>query len=142
MMKAIKKEIKPHLLHQKIRNASFVPIESDNTKKFKYNIELRIGKYLNKRLLSLKAIGNKLTQRPQLWLKNVDFKSIIRDGSVWTVEALIEGTVINFVVWILIGWRFSLVTIFAWGFAVKQLLSLYWRLRRDGTNSTIFKKNQ
>jgi len=142
-MKATKKETKQSSsIHQRIRNASFVPLESHDTEKFKYNIWFKVSKYINKKFIALKTIVNKIIQKPQLWVAEVDFKAIRDDLSMWLVEALIEGFVINFIVWALMGWRFSLVTMLAWGFAIKQLLSIYWRLRRDGTNSTIPKKDK
>ena len=142
-MKAIKKEIKQSsLIHQKIRTASFVPLESPDTKRFKYNLRLRVSKYINDKFIALKTICNKIIQKPQLWIHEVDFKAIREDTSMWLVEALIEGFVINFVVWALLGWRFNWITVLAWGFAIKQLLSIYWRLRKNGANTTIPKKNE
>ena len=142
MMKVIKKEIKQSSsVHQGIRNASFVPLESHDTEKFKYNSKFKVSKYIDDRLIAFKTICNKIIQKPQLWLQEVDFKAIRNDVSAWVIEALIEGFVINFVVWVLLGWEFNLLTILAWGFAMKQLLSIYWRLKKDGTNSTIPKKD-
>ncbi len=142
-MEAIKKEIKPSsLIHQRIRTASFVPLESHYTEKFKYNIRFRVSKYINKKFVALKTTCNKIIQRPQLWVQEVDFKAIRNDVSMWLVEALIEGFVINFIVWALIGWKFNWITMLAWGFTIKQLLSIYWRLRKNGTDSTIPKKDK
>ena len=142
-MKAIKKMLRrSSLIHQKIRGASFVPLESRDTEKFKYNPRFKISKYFNKKLIALKRGCNKIIQKPQLWVAEVDFKAIRDDLSLWLIEALIEGFVINFIVWALIGWKFNVWTILAWGFAIKQLLSIYWRLRKDGANSTIPKKNE
>jgi len=142
-MKAIKKEIKQNsLIHQRIRNASFVPLESHDTEKFKYNLGFKISKYINDRFIALKTICNKIIQKQRLWAQKVDFKAIKNDVSIWLIEALIEGFVINFVVWVLLDWKFNLITMLAWGFAIKQLLSIYWRLKKDGTNSTIFKKDK
>ena len=142
-MKAIKKETKQSSsIHQRIRNASFVPLESSDTERLKYNIRFRVSKYINKKFLVLKTICNRVIQKPQLWVQEVDFKAMREDLSTWIINALIEGFIINFIVWALIGWKFNLVTMLAWGFATKQLLSIYWRLRRDGTDSTIFKKNK
>ncbi len=143
MMKAIKKETKQSsLIHQRIRKASFVSLESHSTEKFKYNLGFKISKYINDKFVVLKTTCNKIIQKPQLWVQEVDFKAIRNDTSMWVTEALIEGFVINFVVWVLIGWKFSLLTMLAWGFAMKQLLSIYWRLRKNGTNPTILKKNK
>jgi hypothetical protein len=142
-MKPIKEEIKQSSsIHQKIRNASFVPLESQDTEKFKYNPGLKISKYFNDKLIALKRSCNKIIQKPRLWLQEVDFIAIRNDVSAWFVEALIEGFIINFIVWALMGWKFSILTMIGWGFATKQLLSIYWRLRKDGANSTIPKKNK
>lgn len=142
-MKITKKETKgSSLIHQRIRNASFVPLESHDTKKFKYNLWFKVSKYINDKFIVLKTFCNKIIQKPQLWLQEVDFKAIRDDVSIWLIEASIEGFVINFIVWALMGWKFNLITMLAWGFAIKQLLSIYWRLRKDGTNSTIPKKNK
>ena len=138
MMKVIKKETKQNsLIHQRIRNASFVPLESHSTEKFKYNLGFKVSKYINKKFIALKTICNKIIQKPQLWLQRIDFKAIISDGSIWLLEAFIEGFIINFVVWSLMGLKFSLITMLAWGFVVKQLLSIYQRLKKDGTPATI-----
>lgn len=127
------------LIHQKIRNASFVQVEG-NSKRFKYNLNLKISKYVKDKFIILKTICNKIIQRPQIWLNNIDFKEIKVKGSSWLVEAFIEGFIINFIFWGLKGWDFNLITIFAWGFALKQLLSIYWRLRNHGSNTTIPQK--
>jgi len=74
-------------------------------------------------------------------VQEVDFKAIRNDTATWILEASIEGFVINFIVWALMGWDFNLLTMLAWGFAMKQLLSIYWRLKKDGSNSTIPKKD-
>ena len=143
MMKAIKKETRQNsLIHQRIRNASFIPLESHDTEKFKYNPRFKISKYISDKLIVLKTICNKIIQKPRLWVQEVDFEAIRNDTSMWVIEALIEGFVINFVVWALIGWKFNLITVLAWGFAIKQLLSIYWRLRKDGSNTTIPTKDK
>ena len=142
-MTAIKKETKQgSSIHQRIRKASFVPLKSHNTEKFKYNIGFKISEYINEKFIALKTTCKKIIQKLQLWAQKVDFKKIRDDVSVWLIEALIEGFVINFIVWALMGWRFNLVTMLAWGFAIKQLLSIYWRLRKNGSNPTIPKKNE
>ena len=143
MMKAIKKETKPSsLIHQRIRDASFVPLESEDTKKFKYSFRFSVNKYINKKFVALKTPFIRIFSKLRLWTRDVDFKAIRNDVSMWLVEALIEGFVINFIVWALIGWKFNWMTMLAWGFAIKQLLSIYWRLKKDGTNSTIPTKDK
>ncbi len=142
-MTAIKKEIKQSSsIHQRIRNASFVPLESHDTKKFKYNPYLKGIKYINDKFIALKTICNRIIQKLRLWTQEVDFKAIRNDLSMWLFEASIEGFVINFIVWALIGWKFNFITMLAWGFAMKQLLDVYRRLRKDGSTSKIPKKNE
>jgi len=142
-MKAISKGIKQNLLIQgRIKNASFVPTEQEDTKKFKYNLRFKINKYINKKSLELRAIFNKIIQRPRLWAQRIKFDAIKEDTISWLIEALIEGSIINFVVWILIGWRFNLMTALAWGFAIKELLSIYRRLRKDGSDPTVLEKDK
>ena len=143
MMRVIGKGIRQSSSnHQRHRSASFVPLESTKTEKFKYDVWLRVNKYINDKLLVLRTIRNKIVQKPQLWVQDVDFKAIRNDTSMWVAEAVIEGSVVNFVVWALMGWTFNLITMLAWGFAVKQLLSVFWRLRKNGSPSTIPTKNK
>ena len=124
-MKATKKQgTQSSLIHQRIRNVSFVPLESHDIERFKYKLRLRISKYANDKLVALKNLCNKIIRRVQRWTQNVDFKKIRDDVSTWLIEALIEGFIINFIVWALIGWKFNLLTMLAWGFAVKQSLSI------------------
>jgi len=142
-MKAIRKQgMQSSLIHQRIRNASFVPLESHDIERFKYNLKLRVSKYANGRLVALNNLCNKIIRKVQLWTQNVNFKAIRNDVSTWLIEALIEGFMVNFIVWALIGWKFNLLTMLAWGFAVKQSLSIYWRLRKNGENSTIPAKDK
>ena len=143
MMQATKREIKQNSsIHQRIRQAAFMPLESQNTQKLKYNIVLGVSKYISDKFITLKNTCNKILQKSQLWMQKVDFIAIRDDTSMWLIEALIEGFIVNFAVWALIGLKFNLITILAWGFVVKQLLSIYWRLRKHGQNSTIPTKNK
>jgi len=142
-MIATKKETRQSSsIHQKIRDASFVPLESQDTTRFKYNLGFKWSKYINEKFIALKTVCNKIVQKPRLWVQEFDFIAIRNDTSTWMLEASIEGFVINFVVWALMDWGFNLWTMLAWGFAVKQLLSIYWRLRKDGSNSTVSEKNK
>lgn len=142
-MKNIKKEIKQNsLIHQRIRKASFVPLEDNKIDKFKYAFLFKSKKYINSSYFKLKTNCNKLIQKPQLWLHEIDFITIKTDLTSWVIEALIEGFVINFIAWSLIGMEFNLLTMLGWGFAIKQLLSIYKRLRNNGSNSKIPKKDK
>lgn len=142
-MKATKKQgMQSSLIHQRIRKASFVSLESHDIERFKYNLRFKSSEYINNKLITLKKFCNKIIQKVQLWTQNVSFKAIRNDVSTWLVEAFIEGFIVNFIVWALIGWKFNLLTMLAWGFAIKQLLSIYWRLRKNGTNPAIPEKDK
>ena len=142
-MRVIRKEIKQSsLIHQRIRGASFVSLESEDTKKFKYNLRLKLSEYFGKKFIALRTIRNKFIQKPQLWLQEINLKAIRGDVLIWSIEALIEGFITNFVFWALLGWEFNLWTMIAWGFAIKQLLSISVRLRKNGASSTIPTKNK
>ena len=143
MMSLIRKKARQNsLIHQRTRKASFVPLESQNSEKFKYNVKLKYSKYINKKFIALKTFCNKVIQKPGLWVQEVDIKAIKHDAFLWFMEAAVEGFIVNFAVWGIIGWKFNLITMLAWGFAVKQLLSIYRRLKKDGSASTIFNKNK
>lgn len=129
------------LMNQKIRKASFVPTD-EFSEKFKYNLSLSLSKYISNKFIVMKTILNKIIQVPQLWLQKIDFAAIRNVTAMWLIEAFIEGFVINFIVWKLLKWEMTLLTILAWGFAVKQLLSMNERLRKNGTITTIPKKHE
>jgi len=142
-MRATKKEIKQNsLIHSKIRDAAFVTTEIPDTKKFKYNISLSLNKYISNSLRTIVNVCKKPFSRSRLLTKDVDFHAIKNDTSIWLIEAFIEGAAINFVVWTLLGFDFNMLTTLAWGIGVKQVISFYWRLKKDGSNTKISAENQ
>ncbi len=120
--------------------ASFVPIENSNTKRFKYNLLLRVSKYNNNKFIDLKNICKKIKGVIKLRLDKFDFRVASNASAMWLMNAFVEGLIVNFTVWGLLGWKFNFITIMAWGIAVKQSLDFYWRLRINGTTTTVFKK--
>lgn len=144
MMRVIKREIRQNLsIHHKIRNASFVSLESQETQKFKYNLVFIVSEYIKSKFIAFKNNCNKLIQRLRLWLTGVDFKTMNSHTSLWLLEALIEGFILNYIVWSLMGWKFNFITLIGWGFATKQFLGIYWRLKKeDGSLATILTKNK
>jgi hypothetical protein len=122
-------------------SASFVPIEIEKTERFKYKIILKLSKYTNNALGAIKHTCNKIKGMIQLKLNMFDFKAASGATIIWLMNAFIEGIIVNFAVWGLLGWRFNLITIMAWGVAVKQLLDIYWRLRINGTTTKLPEKN-
>ena len=123
------------------RNAGAVPYESENTQRFKYKFPLRLSKYINEILIALKNTCIKIKGRVQLKLDKFDFKAAGIVTMIWLMNAFVEGLIVNFAVWGLLGWRFNFITIMAWGFAVKQSLDMYWRLKINGTTTKLPEKH-
>jgi len=141
-MKNIKKEKQQSsLIHQKINRASFVNPETTNTKRFKYNLPFARSKYINKKLVALKNTCKKTYQIFQLKLNKFDFATARSSMLIWLINAFIEGFIVNFSVWGLLGWRFNIITIMAWGFAIKQFIDIYWRLKANGSNTKLPEKH-
>lgn len=131
MMGMIRKKSKQDLLNQ----------ISNNTKTFKYKFTLNLGKYINDKFIAIKNTCKKIKGVVQLQLNKFDFKTAGSISAIWLVNAFIEGVIVNFAVWGLLGWKFNFITIMAWGFAIKQLLDLYWRLRINGSNTKLPEKH-
>jgi len=123
------------------RNAGAVPYESENTQRFKYKFPLKLSKYINERFIALKNTCRKIKGMVQLKLDKFDFKAAGIVTMIWLMNAFVEGLIVNFAVWGLLGWRFNFITIMAWGFAVKQSLDLYWRLKINGTTTKLPEKH-
>lgn len=122
-------------------SARAVPYEIDNTKRFKYKFPLRLSKYKNEKLIALKNTCKKIKGIVQLRLDKFDFKAAGSATMIWLLNAFVEGLIVNFAVWGLLGWRFNFITIMAWGFAVKQFLDLYWRLKINGSTTKLPEKH-
>lgn len=141
MMKATTaKRNKQNLLNQTNR-ASFKPINEEKTKRFKYKFKLSGSKYSSELFIALRNACRKIKGKIQLKLDIFDFNAAAIVIAVWLGNAFIEGVIVNFAVWGLLGWKFNFVTIMAWGFAVKQSLDIYWRLKINGTTTKLSEKN-
>jgi len=77
-----------------------------------------------------------------LWTAEIDWSAVKRDSIEWVIEAAVEGFTANFATHFILGWELSPMTVIAHGFAIKQTLSIYWRLRKDGPTSKLPKKNE
>lgn len=128
-------------IHEGIRKASFVPIDSKDTKKFKYNSFLLISKYFKNHSLKFKEKINKSWQTPKRWVQEVDWKKINVDFLTWFLEVLIEGFIANFVTHFLFNVDFGVMMVIAHGFLIKQSISVYWQFRGNGSTATIPKKD-
>jgi len=142
-MKAmIRRKNKQNSLNQTNKGkAAFISITDNNTERFKYNFRLRLSKYSNDKIIALMNTCKKIKGVVQLKLDKFDFKAAGSSTTMWLINAFIEGFIVNFAVWGLLGWRFNFVTILAWGFAVKQTLDLYWRLKINGKLTKLPERN-
>ena len=143
MMKdIIRRKNKQNLLNQTNNNkAAFVSVINGNTKRFKYKLPLKLSKYNNEKLIALKNTCKRIKSRVQLKLDKFDFKAAGSATMIWLSNAFVEGLIVNFAVWGLLGWRFNFITIMAWGCAMKYFLDLYWRLKINGTNTKLPEKH-
>lgn len=142
MMKGIIRKKSKQDLSKQIKNkAAFVSTKSENTKRFKYNFRLRLGKYNNEKFTALKNTCKKIKEMVQLKLNKFDFGAAGIAAMIWLMNAFVEGLIVNFSVWGLLGWKFNFITIMAWGFVVKQSLDLYWRLKINGTITKLPEKH-
>lgn len=138
-----KRKNKQNSLNQTNKSgAAFVSVMDGNTKRFKYNFQLRLSKYNNEKFIALKNSCKKIKEVVQLKLDKFDFKAASSASAIWLMNAFVEGLIVNFSVWGLLGWKFNFITIMAWGFVVKQSLDLYWRLKRNGTTTKLPEKHQ
>lgn len=123
-------------------SAAFVPVMEDNTKRFKYNFLLRGIEYNTEKLIAIKNTCKKIKGIVKLKLDKFDFNKAGIATMIWLLNAFVEGLIVNFAVWGLLGWRFNFITIMAWGFAVKQTLDLYWRLKINGEYTKLPEKHE
>lgn len=129
-------------IHQKIRRAEFIPIESTENKTFKYVPLRNIVSTLSKWIASLKRGVNTIIQKPRLWASNIDFPKLREDVSLWVVNALIEGFTANVATHFLFGLDLNFWMVLAHGILIQQGIDIYWRLRKDGPNTKIPQKDK
>jgi len=141
-MSLIRKETKQNLLNQiNKRNAEFVTTGSRKSDRFKYILGLSFNKYISNGIISINNTWKKITGRPKLWIKDVDFIAMRNDSAMWLAEVTLEGALTYFAIWALVESDSHFVKMLGCGVAVKQILSIYWRLRKNGATTTIPAKN-
>lgn len=143
MMSPINEEIKQSSsIHQKVRGAGFVSLESKENKRFKYFSLHNIVSILSKWWISLKRSVNTIIQKPRLWASEVDWKKTREDTFFWFIEALIEGFTANIATHYLFGVKFSFMMVLAHGILIKQGIDIYWRLRKNGSTTKLPQKDK
>lgn len=141
-MKDTKEEAKlSSSINEKIRNSGFVPYKTSNLESFKNSKVYDIINRIQPKVQDIKRSLKKLIDKPRLWISFIDKKKLFTDLSFWIVEAIIEGIIANWWTHKIFGLEFGFGMIVAHGFLIKQALSLYWRLKKDGQTSAIPTKN-
>ena len=135
-MKILRKGPKQNL-SSRINKAGFVSTESKNIESFKYNLICNIKHRCSATSISIKRYLNSRRQSVLLQVRNVDWNKVGVDSWVWCIETMVEGVSLNFATHYLLGTPFNMMTAFAHGIVVKQGLSIYWRLRVNGTTSKL-----
>lgn len=124
----------------KLTDQDVVTLQDLKKEKFKYKRSPFRFRKINSALLELNKIKKIAFDKIKRLLELFDWKKIKGVFFIWIVEAFIEGIVLNYITWILFGFSFNPLTIFAHGFLVKKSVEYWWRLRNNGTTSTIFDK--
>lgn len=139
----IEKEKELNLLKiRKKKRAEFVPVEEIQNNKFKYLSRLLKIEKISQWLIELKRSSNSKIQGIQLLLSKIDWKSVFKDSAIWIIEAFIEGLTINFATHFIFGLKMTPMTILGYGIIIKQGIDIYWRLRNNGPNTKILKKDK
>ena len=141
MVELEKKQKQSLSVHDKIRKAAFVDIKNEDGKNRDSFINKRNHR-INRKILGVKRRVNSIQQKFRLWVSFVDWSNVKTDILKWGVRVIIEGFTANFATHYLLGIEFNFMTMVAHGFAINQLVSIYWRLRRNGTDSKISEKNK
>jgi hypothetical protein len=143
MMSPIKEETKLNSsIHKEIRKASFISVEPEQSKRFKYLANYSWIKKSCEKLASIKRGANSIVQRIGLWSNKVDWGKITEEVSFWIINVSIEGLTANFATHYLFGLSFNVPMILAHGIVIEQGLSIFWRLKQNGPISTIPQKDK
>jgi hypothetical protein len=151
-MTSSKSETKQNLSQSTPQNktphrAEFVSLEESVAKdeSFKYKAGQRFNQAVTKILLGWKRRINSSIQGPLIWAKSQD-KEKLKDARysaiIWVTEAAIEGFTANFATHFIIGWDLNIFTVMAHGFAIKQTISIVWRLRKNGSTEPVSEKKR
>lgn len=143
MMKDTKREIRQSSsIHQKIRSASFVDYDTKIAETFKYNLATKFKAGSDRVHQTFKRIRSLITDKSIQLYNGVIWDRLIIHMFIWFVEAFIEGLTFNYALYVLVGFRFDIFTIFAYGILIKQSIDIYLRLKVDGTNTTVSEEDK
>ena len=143
MMKSSGKKIRQSLsIHHKIRNAGFVDYDYSSIETFKYKLRTKLQVDSDKIIIALKRFRSIINDKLVLLYNGVIWDRLIYHAFIWLVEAFIEGASINYILYVLFGSDFNIWTIFAYGMLIKQSIDIYWRMKVDGTNTTVSEKDK
>ena len=142
-MKIIKKlEKQSSSIHHNIRNAAFIPIEKQKTNTFKYWYVHKCISFINNIVPKSKLLSNLFIGKLKLLYSEFNWNLIKVDTAEWLLTVLLEGLTANYVTYILFDVTFNIYYIFAHGIVIIQGLSIYRRLKIDGTITKVSDKHK
>ena len=137
-----KKEKQSSLIHQRIRKASFISYEEGKTETHKYKPLRKANVVFTRLLVDARRRINSQLQKAKRVVKIVDWEAAAKESSIWLIEVVLEGLTANFATHYLFNSPFNAATIFAHGIIIKQGLSIYWRLKTNGSDPKIPQQNK
>lgn len=87
---------------------------------FKYKFTQKLLNYGSK-LSNLKRYFNTLWTTIRQYSRIVNVPATIHDITVWLIEAMIEGLIVNFAIHTLFNLEFDILTILAYGILIKKI---------------------
>jgi len=142
-MNHIKRGQKPNLsIHDKIRKAAFVPYKYNETEKFKYKVINKVNNKVGKIFISCKRYIKKFIQKQLLLSRNIKWSILKHDFVESFITVVFEGFTANIATHYLFGLSFNFGMILAHGIAINQGISIFWRLKKNGSNTEIHKENE
>jgi len=115
---------------EQLPDPAFLPLENSNTKRFKYKLH-RYYTSIHSSLLNVKRAFQTLVDKLKNYLATVNFTNLFSDTSIWIVEALIEGLLINYTTHILFGLDFTVWSIPAYGIIFKKFVELINEFKKE-----------
>ena len=143
MTKHIKmSEKQDSLIHHNIRNAAFMPLESEKTNTFKYWEVYKCIGFVNKVIPTIKKYIKMLVGKIKILYSEFNWVLVKNDATEWFITVLLEGLTANYAMHILFGIPFNIYYIFAHGIVIIQGLSIHRRLKIDGNTTKISDKHK
>jgi len=118
-------------IHDRMRKAEFVPYLGQNEAGFKYDFPSIFNRARKILTTGWKNRWTKLVQRLELESAKIEWDAVKSDLTIFTLNVVIEGSLIGFAVSALTGFPLTPVNVVGWGVLVHQVLSIHRRWHND-----------